>query len=581
MKYPFKYLWYVIFAAISMVLNVYIGFVIPTMMITVVDEALPNSDMNLLLETGGMMVLVALGGLALSILNTILSQRVSTYAAADLRLDLFKKIQTLSFTNIDKFKTSRLITTSTNDVQRVQQFFDMLLRIIVRAPLMFGIGLFMAIRTSTQLSNIFYISLPLLVVVVVVVMIVAFPRFMKVQKTVDGLNKATLETANSPRVIKSFVSMDTENKKFDDANELFRTTNTAAEKVMAISEPIIMMIFNASLAGLIFFASYYFNQGDMISTATGLPEVGILLAFNNYSMQILFGLLMFAMVMIFMSRALASSKRIIEVLDEEVILQNCDDCIEDFDVKGTIEFNNVSFGYGEDANDVLHDISFKINAGERIGVIGSTGSGKSSLIGLIPRLYDVKKGEVLIDNVNIKQLNIKRLREQMGFVTQTATLFSGSIGTNLRQGKSEASIDDLNTATKKAQAEEFVVQYDDFYNHEVKQNGTNLSGGQKQRLSIARAFVRNPKILIFDDSTSAVDAKSEELILDELDKIKGDTTTIMIAQKISTVSQMDRIIVLNNKGSIDGFDTHENLMKNSEVYQEIALSQIGGGVQDA
>jgi ATP-binding cassette subfamily B protein len=581
MKYPFKYLWYVIFAAISMVLNVYIGFVIPTMMITVVDEALPNSDMNLLLETGGMMVLVALGGLALSILNTILSQRVSTYAAADLRLDLFKKIQTLSFTNIDKFKTSRLITTSTNDVQRVQQFFDMLLRIIVRAPLMFGIGLFMAIRTSTQLSNIFYISLPLLVVVVVVVMIVAFPRFMKVQKTVDGLNKATLETANSPRVIKSFVSMDTENKKFNDANELFRTTNTAAEKVMAISEPIIMMIFNASLAGLIFFASYYFNQGDMISTATGLPEVGILLAFNNYSMQILFGLLMFAMVMIFMSRALASSKRIIEVLDEEVILQNCDDCIEDFDVKGTIEFNNVSFGYGEDANDVLHDISFKINAGERIGVIGSTGSGKSSLIGLIPRLYDVKKGEVLIDNVNIKQLNIKRLREQMGFVTQTATLFSGSIGTNLRQGKSEASIDDLNTATKKAQAEEFVVQYDDFYNHEVKQNGTNLSGGQKQRLSIARAFVRNPKILIFDDSTSAVDAKSEELILDELDKIKGDTTTIMIAQKISTVSQMDRIIVLNNKGSIDGFDTHENLMKNSEVYQEIALSQIGGGVQDA
>jgi ATP-binding cassette subfamily B protein len=581
MKYPFKYLWYVIFAAISMVLNVYIGFVIPTMMITVVDEALPNSDMNLLLETGGMMVLVALGGLALSILNTILSQRVSTYAAADLRLDLFKKIQTLSFTNIDKFKTSRLITTSTNDVQRVQQFFDMLLRIIVRAPLMFGIGLFMAIRTSTQLSNIFYISLPLLVVVVVVVMTVAFPRFMKVQKTVDGLNKATLETANSPRVIKSFVSMDTENKKFNDANELFRTTNTAAEKVMAISEPIIMMIFNASLAGLIFFASYYFNQGDMISTATGLPEVGILLAFNNYSMQILFGLLMFAMVMIFMSRALASSKRIIEVLDEEVILQNCDDCIEDFDVKGTIEFNNVSFGYGEDANDVLHDISFKINAGERIGVIGSTGSGKSSLIGLIPRLYDVKKGEVLIDNVNIKQLNIKRLREQMGFVTQTATLFSGSIGTNLRQGKSEASIDDLNTATKKAQAEEFVVQYDDFYNHEVKQNGTNLSGGQKQRLSIARAFVRNPKILIFDDSTSAVDAKSEELILDELDKIKGDTTTIMIAQKISTVSQMDRIIVLNNKGSIDGFDTHENLMKNSEVYQEIALSQIGGGVQDA
>ena len=218
---------------------------------------------------------------------------------------------------------------------------------------------------------------------------------------------------------------------------------------------------------------------------------------------------------------------------------------------------------------------------QKIGIIGSTGSGKSSIIGLNPRLYDVKEGEILIDGTNIKQLDIKRLREQMGVVTQTATIFSGSVGTNIVQGKKDANIEELDGAIKKAQAEEFIVQYDDLFNHEVKQNGTNLSGGQKQRISIARAFVRNPKVLIFDDSTSAVDAKSEEYILNEIDKVAGSTTTIMIAQKISTVSQMDRIIVLNNIGSIDGFDTHENLMKNSGVYKEIALSQIGGGAQDA
>ena len=218
---------------------------------------------------------------------------------------------------------------------------------------------------------------------------------------------------------------------------------------------------------------------------------------------------------------------------------------------------------------------------QKIGIIGSTGSGKSSIIGLNPRLYDVKDREILIDGTNIKQLDIKRLREQMGVVTQTATIFSGSVGTNIVQGKKDANIEELDGAIKKAQAEEFIVQYDDLFNHEVKQNGTNLSGGQKQRISIARAFVRNPKVLIFDDSTSAVDAKSEEYILNEIDKVAGSTTTIMIAQKISTVSQMDRIIVLNNIGSIDGFDTHENLMKNSGVYKEIALAQIGGVAQDA
>jgi len=269
------------------------------------------------------------------------------------------------------------------------------------------------------------------------------------------------------------------------------------------------------------------------------------------------------------------------VLEEEIDLQDCVDCIEQFDVAGSITFNNVSFAYEKDGNRVLKDISFDIEAGQRVGIIGSTGSGKSSLIQLIPRLYDTTEGDVLIDGVNVKQLNIKALRSQIGYVTQTATIFSGSVGTNLMMGRPDASFDDLERATKLAQADDFILTYDDLFNHEIQQKGTNLSGGQKQRISLARAFVRDPKILILDDSTSAVDAKSEEAILNEIERLSHRMTTIVISQKISTIKDMDKILVLNNKGRIDGFDTHENLMKHSEVYQEIALSQVGGGVPSA
>ncbi len=584
LKFTSKYKGYVIVSIIMMIIQVITGFLIPSYMAVIIDDAIPLGDQSLLLETGGIMVLIAFVGLLAGVVNTYTSQKVAMFSTADLRNQLFTKIQSLSARNIDKFKTSRLITTSTNDVLRIQQFFQMMLRIIVRAPLMVGIGIFMAVRTSIELSSIFYISLPILIISIVVIMIIAFPRFTKVQKTIDGLNKVSLETANSPRVIKSFVSMKHENKRFNDANELFRTTNTAAEKVMVFAEPIIMLIFNASLAGIILLGAYYINQGALINVIEGvdIPAVGVLIAFNNYSMQILFGLMMFAMIMIFVSRALASAKRIAEVLDEVSDLQNCEDCITDFNLKGAIEFKNVDFSYEEDGNKVLRDISFKVKPGEKVGIIGSTGSGKSTLINLIPRIYDVTNGEILIDGKNIKQLDVSSLRKQISVVTQTATLFSGSIGTNLMQGKPDATMKDLNEAVKTAQAEEFIQEYDDLYNHEVQQKGTNFSGGQKQRISLARAFIRNPKIMILDDSTSAVDAKSEELILKEIDRLSKEMTTLVISQKISTIREMDHILVLNNKGKIDGYDTHENLLKNSKVYQEIALSQLGtGGDLDA
>jgi len=560
-----------------MLIQVAVGFIVPFLMIRIIDDAIPNNDTTLLITTSLLMLGIALIGLLFGLINNYTSQYVSQYASADLRLDLFKKIQSLSFVNIDHFKTSRLITSSTNDIVKIQQFYQMLLRIIVRSPLMIGMGLFLSLGTSLELSNIFYYSMPVLIISVIVIMILAFPRYVKVQKTIDGINKVVLETANAPRVIKSFVSIKHENEKFEKANETFRLTNTSANKIMAFTDPIIMFIFNSSIAGIIFLGAYFIDKGRLINAATSLPKVGVLIAFNNYSMQILFGLMMFAMMMIFISRAGVSAKRIAEIFEEKVDLVSKRDAIKDISLSGEIEFKNVSFGYGIDENRVIKDINFKINSGETVGIIGSTGSGKTSLIHLIPRLYDVSEGEVLVNGVNVKDIELKTLRSQISVVTQTATIFSGSIGTNITQGKNNATFAEIVEAGNNASANEFINDYEDLYNHEIQQKGSNLSGGQKQRLSLARAFIGKPKILILDDSTSAVDAKSEAKIISSINKLSKGMTTLVISQKISTIKNMDKIIVLNNKGYLDGFDTHKQLLKTSKVYQEIAHSQVGFG----
>ena len=577
MKYMVPYSRYIIVSIFSMLIQVAVGFIVPFLMIRIIDDAIPNNDTTLLITTSLLMLGIALIGLLFGLINNYTSQYVSQYASADLRLDLFKKIQSLSFVNIDHFKTSRLITSSTNDIVKIQQFYQMLLRIIVRSPLMIGMGLFLSLGTSLELSNIFYYSMPVLIISVIVIMILAFPRYVKVQKTIDGINKVVLETANAPRVIKSFVSIKHENEKFEKANETFRLTNTSANKIMAFTDPIIMFIFNSSIAGIIFLGAYFIDKGRLINAATSLPKVGVLIAFNNYSMQILFGLMMFAMMMIFISRAGVSAKRIAEIFEEKVDLVSKRDAIKDISLSGEIEFKNVSFGYGIDENRVIKDINFKINSGETVGIIGSTGSGKTSLIHLIPRLYDVSEGEVLVNGVNVKDIELKTLRSQISVVTQTATIFSGSIGTNITQGKNNATFDEIVEAGNNASANEFINDYEDLYNHEIQQKGSNLSGGQKQRLSLARAFIGKPKILILDDSTSAVDAKSEAKIISSINKLSKGMTTLVISQKISTIKNMDKIIVLNNKGYLDGFDTHKKLLKTSKVYQEIALSQVGFG----
>jgi ATP-binding cassette subfamily B protein len=582
LRYVKKYPLNIVLALIAMLLQVASGFIVPYLMITIIDVAIQNGDMTLLITNSLLMLGTALVGLLSGLVNNYNSQYIAQYAGADLRLDLFKKIQSLSFSNIDKFKTSRLITSSTNDITRIQAFYQMMMRIILRAPLMIGFGLFMAIRTSTGLSRIFYYSMPILIGSIVIIMIIAFPKFIKVQKMVDGINKVALENVNAPRVIKSFVATEYENNRFEQANEDYRKTNTAAEKIMAFAEPIIMFIFNASIAGIIYLGSGLVQDGTLLTTTeTGavIPQVGVLMAFSNYSMQILFGLMMFAMMMIFISRAEASGKRINEIFDEVSDVLSPNDPIVQA-INGGITFEDVSFSYGDKENLVLRNVSFNVNKGETIGIIGSTGSGKTSLISLIPRLYDVTSGSIKIDGTDVKEYDLHNLRNTISVVTQQATIFSGSIGTNIAQGTDNLEYDTFKDASEKAAAYEFIESYEDYFNHEIQPKGSNLSGGQKQRLSLARAFIRKPKILILDDSTSAVDAQSEDFIINTIRDLSGDMTTLVISQKISTIKDMDNIIVLNNKGQLDGFGTHEELLQSSKVYKEIALSQVGTGGAD-
>jgi ATP-binding cassette subfamily B protein len=571
-----KYKKRVVISTFAIIMQVAAGFMIPYLMTDIIDVALPDENGVLLMQLSGLMLLAALLGLAGGLINNYQAQFIAMNASADLRLDLFKKIQSLSFNNLDKFKTSRLITSSTNDVVRVQTFYQMLFRIIISAPLMVGVGLFMALITSRGLSQIFYITIPLLIIVIVVIMIVAMPKFKRVQKSVDNLNKVSLENVNAPRVIKSFVNTKIENEKFEEANERFRFVNTSAEKVMAFAEPLIMFIFNASLGGLVYLGSILVQDGKLIEMVGGIetPALGVLIAFSSYSMQILFGLMMLAMMLIFIARAEVSAKRITEIFDDSPDILNGTNPIFS-EIDGTITFDKVCFGYG--SNLVLRNLSFTVNQGETVGIIGSTGSGKSSMINLIPRLYDVSEGAVLIDGIDVREYDMHTLRQSSSVVTQKATIFSGSIGTNIVQGKNDADFNDVVSAAKQADAYEFIKDYDDMFNHETQQKGSNLSGGQKQRLSLTRAFIRKPKILILDDSTSAVDAKSEEYILSSIKELSNQMTTLVISQKISTVKNMDKIIVLNNKGELDGYGTHAALLKESSVYKEIALSQLGNG----
>ncbi len=576
MKYALPYKFHLVLSLSMMLLQVFVEFLIPFIMIGIIDEALPALALDVVLIRGLGMLGLALAGALAGFINTYSSQHVAQNASAELRSDLFEKIQSLSFKQIDYYKKSRLITNATNDIQRVQMFFTMLLRIIVRAPLMIGVGLVLAISTSLQLSQIFFITMPLLILSVIVLLIKAYPRFKKVQGALDALNGVVIENANAPQVVKSFVSQPYEKEKFETANDHYKDVNTAAESILAFAEPLIIFIFNLGLALILVFGAFYLQAARPEFFIEGLPRVGLIMAFAQYSQQILIGLMMFAMILIFVSRADVSAQRINEIFAADDDVYRSDSPLTPT-IQGALSFKNVSFKYGEGSAEAIHQISFDLKPGESLAIIGSTGSGKTTLTSMVPRLYDATEGAVFLDGTPVKEFDLKYLRDHIGYVTQRAHIFSGSIGLNIAQGLEDNDYETTLEAARAAALGEFIERQETGLNSLTTAKGTNLSGGQKQRISMARALVKKPKVLILDDSTSAVDVATERQIIKSIAAINPRPTLLFITQKIATAKRMDKILVLDNNGHQAGFGTHDELLKSSSVYQEIAQSQLALG----
>jgi ATP-binding cassette subfamily B multidrug efflux pump len=562
-------------ALLFVVLDVGINLILPYIMKDVVNYAIANKDLSYALKRSIIMLAIVFVAIICIVLNNLFSQYVSQKVTEEIRNEAFTKIQYLSFNNVDKLTTGRLISTITSDCNQIQQILAMSFRILIRAPLFLIGGLIMAFITSPNLFFIVLVAVPILIIGAGIIMANASKHFRRVQIELDTLNNRLLENVSAAREIKTFVSEEVELTKFEKVNKDYTDVNIKVGKVMAFADPLISIVTSLAIAGIIYYGAYLLTGTEPV-----LEGVGDIMASISYVNNVLFGLIMVAMLLIHVSRAEVSARRINELFLEKIDLINDPNAIVDFEVNGEIEFKDVSFAYQDEEssneNCTLRNINVHIKPNEVVGIIGSTGSGKTTLVQLIPRLYDVTKGELLIDGINIKNYDINELRKQIAFVTQESILFSGTISSNIRQGKEDASIDEMEEAATYAAARNFIQERDNQYESEVLQQGTNLSGGQRQRVSLARAFVRQPKILILDDSTSAVDAKSEALIKDSINKLSKQMTTIIIAQKISTVKDLDKIIVLNNRGQVDGFGTHKELLKTSQVYREIYNSQFGG-----
>lgn len=507
-------------------------------------------------------LLMMLGG----VLGAYFSTRASVNFAADLRRDAYSKVQGFSFSSIDKFSTGSLVTRLTNDITQVQNFINMLLRMAIRAPGMMVAALIMAIRIKPSLSVVFLVSIPLLMVTIGVVIRVGFPRFKALQEKVDRLNSTVQENVTNVRVVKSFVREDTSIESFHTATGELKDAGMRAMRVMIFIQPIMTFFMNGTIIAVLLLGGKIVLNFEM--------EPGDLSAFITYVTQILFSMLMVTILLMISSRALASAKRISEVLDEETDISDRDSAHKGLDVtEGTIEFRDVCFRYYKNSEDlVLDHINLTIPGGATVGLIGSTGCGKSTLVAMIPRLYDCDSGSVLVDGVNVKDYSLVKLRDGIGMVLQNNTLFSGSIVENLRWGDENATDEEVKNAAACAQADGFISSFAEGYEKNIDQGGTNVSGGQKQRLCIARALLKKPKILILDDSTSAVDTATEAKIREAFRTGLAGSTKIIIAQRISSVMDADTIIVMND-GKITGVGTHEELLEGNREYREIYESQ--------
>lgn len=566
-KYIRPYLPAFIFGPLMMIVEVIGEVALPKFMANIINIGAAEHNVPYIIGMGITMVITALLMMAGGIGGAYFGAKASISFAADLRSDVFDKVQQFSFANLDQFSTGSLVTRLTNDITQVQNLINMALRMMLRAPGMLIGALIMALVMNVQLSIVVLVVIPILITLIVLVIRVAFPRFDVMQKKLDTLNSTVQEMLTNVRVIKSFVRGNYEEEKFSQANEDLKNSSLDAFKVVILNMPIMMMMMNVTTLGVVWFGGKQILAGNM--------PVGDLTAFTSYIVQILMSLMMLAMVLLQSSRALASLRRITEVLDTQVSLTDEGCALPDKKVNsGSVEFRDVTFRYyKENKEAVLSHISFRVESGQVLGIIGSTGSGKTTLVQMIPRLYDVDEGEIRVDGVNVKDYSLKNLRDGVGMVLQKNVLFSGTIMENLMWGDSEASQEEIFAASRAAQADPFVSSFTEGYLTELGQGGVNVSGGQKQRLCIARALLKKPKILILDDSTSAVDTATEARIRESFNTTLKGATKIIIAQRISSVMDADQILVLD-EGKIVGLGSHEQLLKNCEPYQEIYYSQM-------
>lgn len=568
LKYIKPHLIYFIIGPLMMITEVAGDVIMPKLMSLIVNEGVKElRDMSYIIDVGVKMVLLALVMMGGGVLGNFFAAKGAISFGADLRLDVFKKVQSFSFKNIDQFSTGSLVTRLTNDITQMQNVLRMALVMLLRSPGMLIGAFIMAITINARLALIIAIVTPILGFGIFFIMKKALPRFNIMQKKLDNLNTETQENLTNIRVVKSFVRKDFEEEKFGKANEDLRDSSIRAIKIMICTMPLMTLMMNITTLAVVWFGGGFVIKGGM--------QVGDLIAFTTYITQILMSLMMVSMIILQGSRALASAKRIAEVLDTVPDISDEKSACPDAKVtEGRIEFKNVCFSYNTDSDtDVLTDISFEVQPGETVGILGATGSGKTSIVSLIPRLYDVKSGSVLVDGIDVKDYSLSNLRDGVGMVLQKNVLFSGTVMENLKWGNELADDELVYKCAKHAEAYGFVSASAEGFERELGQGGVNVSGGQRQRLCIARALLKKPKILILDDSTSALDTATEARIRESLERDLKDTTKIIIAQRISSVINSDKIIVIND-GKLVSQGTHASLMEESEEYRDIYYSQM-------
>ena len=574
LKYAKKYIFYTLLSPLLMVGEVIFELLIPQVMANIVetirltgttDPVAQQEAIQTILALGGKMLTFALCSLFCGAMAARLASVAGMGFGAGIRNALIEKVQTFSFSNIDRFSTASLITRTTTDITTVQNTFLMLIRGLFRAPIMLVTALAICIKKSKEVTSVFGVALPIILIVLAIAGPILIKRFKAMLKKFDGFNASIQENLTNIRVVKSFVRTDYEKKKFKAANDDLYNASIYAEKLMILGEPLLMVLLYCTIFAVIVVSTKVIANGSLL--------VGEFTAIFTYIMQIIMSFLMtIAMVaQLFMSEA--SAKRIAEVLDEEPDIKDPENALETLK-DASVEFKNVSFSYNEGKN-IINNASFKINSGEMVGIMGATGSSKSSLVQLIARLYDVTGGEVLVGGENVKKYKLHSLRENVSMVLQKNVLFSGTIADNLRWGNKNATDEELRNACKIADADEFVSSFPDGYQTDLGQGGVNVSGGQKQRLCIARAILKSPKILILDDSTSAVDSATDARIRQGLRESLPSTTKIIIAQRVSSISDCDKIIILDN-GTVNDIGTHEELLERNEIYRDIYTSQQKG-----